>query len=91
VPDWQDRGAGERQRPGPIALDGPGPVTPSTPKDASIPLFASFLADGLAERWAGGDPLQADALVSGMVNRSSPRYVPADVWRRVEPTVRRLG
>jgi hypothetical protein len=86
VYDLEDREAGRAS--GPIALDGPGLVTPSITEDASIPLLASFLADRRAERWAGGEPLRPDASVSGTVNRFSPRDVPADVWRRVEPTVK---
>lgn len=68
--------------------NGHSPVTPSTPEDGSIPLPDSFLEDRRAERWAGGEPLRADASVSGTISRFSPRDVPEDVWRRVEPVVK---
>jgi hypothetical protein len=46
------------------------------------------LADRRAEHWAGGEPLRADASVSGTINRFSPRDVPEDVWRRVGHVVK---
>jgi hypothetical protein len=48
----------------------------------------SFLEDRRAEHWAGGEPLRPDASVSGTINRFSPRDIPDDAWRRVEPVVR---
>jgi hypothetical protein len=63
-------------------------VTPATPYGWDPLLLESFLADRRAERWAGGEPLRAGASVSGTINRFSPRDVPDDVWRRVEPVVK---
>jgi hypothetical protein len=56
--------------------------------DAELAPLESFLADRRAEHWAGGEPLRADASVSGTINRFSPRDVPEELWTRVEPVVK---
>jgi hypothetical protein len=68
--------------------DHAGLVGDRTAQIGGVAVARSFLDDRRAERWAGGEPLRPDASVSGTVNRFSPRDVPADVWRRVEPTVK---
>ena len=68
--------------------DDAGLAPPSTPEDWDFALLGRFLADRQAEHWAGGEPLRADASVSGTINRFSPRDVPEDLWRLVEPVVK---
>lgn len=56
--------------------------------DRPSELNADFAADRCAEFWSFGAPVRSGESVSGTINRFSPRGVPADVWRRVEPVVR---
>ena len=81
--DRQGRGASDNG-----LADHAGLAAPQITESWGLPSVESFLADRQAERWAGGEPLRADASVSGTINRFSPRDVPGDVWRRVEPVVK---
>lgn len=59
----------------------------ATSDDRGLLLVESFLQDRRAEHWAGGEPLRADASVSGTIGRFSPREVPEDVWHRATESV----
>jgi hypothetical protein len=63
-------------------------VTSHAPQEWDPRLVERFLAHRRAPLWAGGEPLRADASVSGTINRFSPRDLSEDVWRRVEPVVK---
>jgi hypothetical protein len=56
--------------------------------DGATASAGSFASDRLAEEWSFGAPVRLRQSVSSVVNRFSPKDVPADVWKRVEPVVK---
>ena len=54
----------------------------------AIAASRSFASDRLAEHWSFGEPVRPAEAVTATINRFSPRDVPTEVWKRVEPVVK---
>jgi hypothetical protein len=71
----------------PVADPG-APLIVGASTDSGLTSVADFLKVRQAELWYAGQPLCAEEPVSQVINRFSPRTVPAAQWARIEELVR---